>query len=214
MKIICIEGCTASGKSDLALLLAKELQTEIISADSRQVYKLLDIGTAKPNKQTLSEVSHHLIDILTPDQRYSAGNFVKDARNIIQSLHKQSKVAILCGGTMLYFKCLLEGLSDIPDIDKEAMQKADEYMSSHSLPDCYEYVKSFDPKFASTILPTDKQRIHRALCVWFAFEKPITSFWETEVYLPVFTPLKILLNRDRETIYQRINTRTAAMVSA
>ena len=212
MKVITIEGATASGKSDLAFRLAKYLDTEIISADSRQVYKYLDIGTAKPDRQTLSEVKHHLTDIITPDMRYSAGAFLKETSAIINNLHDLGKIPIICGGTMLYIGSLLYGLSEIPDIPEEIVSKADEYMKDNTLEQCYEFVKSFDPKFAMKISGTDKQRISRAIEVWFAFGKPLTDFWVENTLSPNINPFRIFVNRDRNELYRRINTRMQEMV--
>ena len=138
-RLICIEGATGSGKSDLALRLARELNTEIISADSRQVYKYLNIGTAKPDRETLSEVKHHLIDIIAPDKRYSAGDFVQDAEVIINDLHGQDKIPIVCGGTMLYIKSLLAGISEIPAISEEVRLQACEFINNRSLIECYNF---------------------------------------------------------------------------
>ena len=212
MKVITIEGATASGKSDLAFRLAKYLDTEIISADSRQVYKYLDIGTAKPDQQTLSEVRHHIVSIITPDMRYSAGAFLKDATAIIHNLHILGKIPIICGGTMLYIQSLLYGLSEIPDIPMDAVSRADEYMKDHTLAQCFDHVMSFDPKFASKISKTDKQRISRALEVWYAFGKPLTDFWAENTLSSDIKPYKIFVNPDREELYRRINTRMLQMI--
>ena len=211
--IICIEGPTASGKSDLAFGLAKVFDTEIVSADSRQVYKYLNIGTAKPNEKLSSEVKHHLIDIITPDKRYSAGAFVKDAEPIINDLWSRGKVPIVCGGTMLYVKSLLEGISNIPDIDEETRTKAYEFMRSNSLEACYKFVTEVDPKFASIISPTDKQRISRALEIWFAFEKPLTYFWDQQEAKDKYRPFRIYVYKERAELYEHINKRMRNMIS-
>ena len=211
--IICIEGPTASGKSALALQLAKKLNTEIISADSRQVYKYLNIGTAKPDTNTLQEIKHHLIDIINPNQRYSAGSFMKDAEIIINEIHRQNKTPIICGGSMLYIQSLLNGLSEIPDISQDIFQKTDDFIRENSLTNCYEFLEKIDPKFARSITLTDKQRIHRGLSVWFAFQKPITYFWENQKNISKYKPYKILINKDRNTLYKQINDRTKSMIN-
>lgn len=212
LPLICIEGPTASGKSDLALALAKILDTEIISADSRQVYKYLNIGTAKPTLETLTEVQHHLIDIIDPDQRYSAGAFIKDAEKIIENILAKGKVPIVCGGTMLYIKSLLEGLSDIPDIVVDVKNQVTEFMTQNSLDESFNFVKSIDEKFANSISPTDKQRISRALEVWFAFKTPLTKYWETQEQINKYLVYKIYIDRPREDLYFRINTRMSKMI--
>ena len=211
--LITIEGATASGKSDLAVTLAKALNTEIISADSRQVYKYLNIGTAKPDKHTQNEIKHHLIDIITPNQRYSAGSFVKDSQNIIQNIYKSDKIPIVCGGTMLYIKSLLYGLSPIPDSTPEAIQKTIEFINEHSWKQCYEFVRRIDEKFANSIAPTDKQRISRAIEVWMTHQKSLTEFWETTPKETMkIKPYKIYVHQERDVLYHRINQRTHEMI--
>jgi len=125
--LITIEGATASGKTALAIALAQALQTEIISADSRQVYRYMNIGTAKPSPEELQAVPHHLIDLIEPHESYSAGRFVRDASAVINDLHQRSKIAIVCGGTGLYIRALLGGLfelsTDTRRIKQELIQR-------------------------------------------------------------------------------------------
>ena len=211
-KIICIEGATGSGKSDLALELARLLDTEIISADSRQVYKYLNIGTAKPNPDVLSEIKHHLIDIITPDAKYNAGTFVKDAEKLIDNINKSNKIPIVCGGSMLYIKSLLEGISKIPDVDDESKAKTVEFMNTQSLEECYRFVKKIDPKFADNISPTDKQRISRVIEIWFAFGKGLTDFWIEDDTTIEILPYKIYINKERSILYNDINKRMRNMI--
>ena len=211
--IITIEGPTASGKSDLALKLALELNTEIISADSRQVYKYLDIGTAKPSKEVQNMVKHHLIDIITPDQHYNAGSFLREASVICRHLHSLGKTPIVCGGSMLYIKCLLEGISEIPEIPEDANEKTKDFMLEKSLEECYAFVKKIDPIFASNISSSDKQRITRVLNVWFAFNKNLTEYWSSGKSQPEFIAHRIYVNRDRTELYHRINKRLNDMIN-
>ena len=211
-KIICIEGATGSGKSDLALELARLLDTDIISADSRQVYKYLDIGTAKPNPSVLFEIKHHLIDIITPDEKYNAGTFVKDAEELIESINKANKIPIVCGGSMLYIKSLLEGISKIPDVDDESKAKTVEFMSTQSLDECYRFVKKIDPKFADNISPSDKQRISRVIEIWFAFGKGLTDFWIEGDKTNEILSYKIFKNKERNILYNDINKRMRNMI--
>ena len=121
--IIIIQGATASGKSKLAIELAQALDSEIISADSRQVYRKLNIGTAKVSPDEQKQVKHHLIDIVDPDEKYSAGRFVDDASEKIFELHAAAKIPLIVGGTGMYVKALLEGLIDIPEADAEVKEK-------------------------------------------------------------------------------------------
>jgi len=212
--IITIQGPTASGKSALACELALKHGGEIISADSRQVYKYLNIGTAKPDAITQAQIRHHLIDIITPDQRYSAGAFMQDAGAIIESIHNAGKVPIVCGGSMLYVQSLLNGLSEIPDIPPEAMAAARDYINTHTLEQCYEFVKTFDPKFAARITPFDRQRIARAIQVWIAFQTPITQFWQQQKPPSKYEAQNIFVHCERDVLYKRINQRMRDMVQA
>lgn len=212
--IITIEGATASGKSELAKSLAQRLDTEIVSADSRQVYKYLDIGTAKPDHIVRSQVTHHLIDIITPDKSYSAGAFVRDASSIIESLWQRGKIPIICGGTMLYIKSLLHGISKIPEVPLDVKKNVATIMKTYTLSENFEKIKQIDPAFASRISPTDKQRIFRALEVWHAFGVPITSYWQSQDIEPRYTPFKIYVDRDRDDLYHRINARMQDMIQS
>ncbi|MBC8415905.1 MAG: tRNA (adenosine(37)-N6)-dimethylallyltransferase MiaA, partial [Candidatus Cloacimonetes bacterium] len=119
ISVVIIQGPTAVGKSDVALQLARHYQTELISSDSRQVYKFLDIGTAKPSQEEQEEVKYHLIDIITPDEEYSAGDFAHDAHDIIVKQSKKGILPIVVGGTGFYIKSLLEGIFQSPDISCE-----------------------------------------------------------------------------------------------
>jgi tRNA dimethylallyltransferase len=121
--IIVIEGPTASGKSRLALDLAQRLETEIISADSRQIYRFMDIGTAKPTLSDQKSVKHHMVDIINPDEEFNAGSFVDRAKKVIKNLHTKDKIPLICGGTGFYIKALLEGLFDTDEIDIKARER-------------------------------------------------------------------------------------------
>jgi len=211
--LITIQGSTASGKSDLAYRLSEIFDTEIVSADSRQVYKYLDIGTAKPHKTTLEKIPHHLIDIITPDKRYSVGTFVRDADIAIQKINDKDKVPIVCGGTMLYVQSLLHGLSEIPEIPFEAVVQTEAFLAEHTLQQCYEFVTSFDPQFASQISTTDRQRIGRAISVWFAFQTPLTTYWDRQPSGERYTSLNIYVHKDRKLLYEHINQRMTSMIA-
>ena len=161
--VITIEGATASGKSALAIVLAEALNTEIISADSRQVYRYLDIGTAKLTKEEQKRVKHHLIDIINPDETYNAGAFVKDASIIIEKLHSEGKIPVICGGTGLYIKALLKGLFSLPPLPQEIRQNLKQHLKEEGLAALYAELKILDPLFAEKISENDTQRILRGL---------------------------------------------------
>lgn len=211
--IITIQGPTASGKSDLAVKLCKLFDTELISADSRQVYKYMDIGTAKPDKQIQAEVKHHLVDIIEPSERYSTGNFLKDAEPIIDKLNYKNKIPIVCGGSMLYIKNLISGISKIPDIPAEVTEYVKQLFKEKSLSELYKEVQEYDSFFAERITSTDKQRISRALEVWYAFKRPLSDFWiEEDANKHKYKAFEIYLSPDRQILYKKINQRMECMI--
>jgi len=177
--VIILLGPTGVGKTGLSILLAKTLNTEKISADSMQIYRHMDIGTAKPSPRELKEVKHHLINILSPDEPFSAGIFKKMATRIINDLHSKSKIPIIVGGTGLYIKTLTKGLFEGPDADwafREKLMEKEKYFGKGYL---YEQLKKIDPVAANKINLNDTRRIIRALEVSY---KGISSryFWNLE----------------------------------
>ncbi len=210
--LIIIEGPTASGKTALAMELATKLTTEIISADSRQVYRGLDIGTAKPTKEELLQVKHHLIDIIDPVDSYNAGRFVKDAEQAIDDLHKASKIPIICGGTGLYIRSLLKGLFSMPDSDPAIRSNLKEELSHQGIDYLYCKLQSLDPKITEKISSNDSQRILRALEVYYITGKALSKHWEEQESINKYQSIRILLNPPRETLYQRIDHRLDIML--
>ena len=179
-RALAIAGPTASGKTGLALAIAAHLQNrggaEIISVDSALVYKGMDIGTAKPTRAELEAVPHHLIDIRDPLTAYSAAEFARDAQACVNDIASRGKLPLLVGGTMLYFKALLEGLNDMPAADPQIraqIQAEAEAMGWHAL---HAQLQSLDPITASRLAPADSQRISRALEVYRISGKPLSSF--------------------------------------
>ncbi|HRH24023.1 MAG TPA: tRNA (adenosine(37)-N6)-dimethylallyltransferase MiaA [Candidatus Paceibacterota bacterium] len=157
--IVCIIGPTASGKSGRAIALAKERNGEIISVDSRQVYRMLDIGTEKISKEEMQGVPHHLIDIRDPKESYSAGDFAKDATHLIEDITKQGKLPILAGGSHFYFDALINGIPGETPMDP-VLRESLEKMSDEEL---FEKIKEGDPSRAETIDPKNRRRLVRAL---------------------------------------------------
>lgn len=179
-RALAIAGPTASGKTGLAMAIAAHLQNrggaEIISVDSALVYKGMDIGTAKPTRAELAAVPHHLIDIRDPLTAYSAAEFARDAQACVNDIASRGKLPLLVGGTMLYFKALLEGLNDMPAADPQIraqIQAEAEAMGWHAL---HAQLQSLDPITASRLAPADSQRISRALEVFRISGKPLSSF--------------------------------------
>lgn len=211
--VITIEGATASGKSSLAIVLAEALNTEIISADSRQVYRYLDIGTAKVTKEEQKRVKHHLIDIINPDETYNAGTFVKDASLIIEKLHSEGKIPVICGGTGLYIKALLKGLFSLPPLPQEIRQNLKQRLKEEGLAALYAELKSLDPLFAEKISENDTQRILRGLEVAIGTGIPLSEHWQKQKSSCKYNAFRILIDIPRPELYQRINQRIEKMLA-
>ena len=210
--IITIEGPTGAGKSAIALELAQALQTEIISCDSRQIYRYLDIGTAKVDSSARELVKHHLLDIVDPDQSYNAGNFVKDATAIIEGLEARGKIPILCGGTGMYIKSLLEGLFEHPELDPALRKKLNLRLQNEGLTALYAELNSIDPVFALRIGSNDPQRTLRGLEIFQATGKSITQHWAEQHKSQTFDAFRILIAPPRAKLYQNIDARMAQMM--
>lgn len=176
MKAIAIAGPTASGKSALSLLIAQRWPCEIISVDSALVFRGMDIGTAKPSREELRQVPHHLIDILDPTQSYSAAQFVQDATQLISEINARGKLALLVGGTMLYFKALIEGLDAMPAASPEIRAQIDEEAARLGWPAMHAQLALVDAATAVRLSPNDSQRIQRALEVYRCSGQPLSSF--------------------------------------
>ncbi len=211
--IVTIEGSTASGKSRLAMLLAQRMETEIISADSRQIYKFMDIGTAKPTKEDIRLVKHHIIDIINPDVRYNAGDFAIDAGEAINKIHENKRVPIIVGGTGFYIKTLLEGIFKSPDIPLELRARLEHDAEVLGLDAMHEKLMQIDPDAGRNIYKQDKHRILRALEIFEHTGKPISVHWQEQQIVEKYKPYKILLSDERELIYSRINKRFDEMIA-
>ena len=212
--VITLRGPTASGKTDLAISLIKELPLEIISVDSVMVYRGLDIGSAKPNQQTLDQYPHHLINISDPDNNYSLGKFFKDVNKAIRIVAENKKIPILVGGTMMYFNILSKGLSNLPSSDDEIRKKIEHQAEVMGWPELHKKLSDVDPLSAAKIKPNDKQRIQRALEVIELTGKPLSEFFKDQQHIKDYNFFNISLfatNRDR--LYQRINSRFSEMLN-
>jgi len=212
--VITLRGPTASGKTDLAISLIKELPLEIISVDSVMVYRGLDIGSAKPNQQILDQYPHHLINISDPDNNYSLGKFFKDVNKAIRIIAENKKIPILVGGTMMYFNILSKGLSNLPSSDDEIRKKIEHQAEVMGWPELHKKLSEVDPISATKIKPNDKQRIQRALEVIELTGKPLSEFFKDQQHIKDYNFFNISLfatNRDR--LYQRINSRFSKMLN-
>ena len=182
---IAIAGPTASGKTAAALALAERLaqrgqKAEIISVDSALVYKGMDIGTAKPTAAELATVPHHLIDIIDPLQSYSAAEFVRETQKLVDEIRARSAIPLLVGGTMLYFKALMDGLDDMPAADPAVRAMLDAQAAELGWPAMHAKLAEVDAVTAARLAPGDSQRIQRALEVWHVSGKPLSSFHTTK----------------------------------
>lgn len=216
---IAIVGPTASGKTAAALALAESLQpqggAEIISVDSALVYRGMDIGTAKPSRQELAAVPHHLIDTLDPLHSYSAAEFAKDATRLIRDIRARGKTPLLVGGTMLYLKALLEGLNDIPAANPDIRAQIQQEAEQLGWPALHARLATVDPHTAARLAPADSQRIGRALEVWTTTGQTLTSFHQnakanaTDWHIPIIS----LEPTDRAWLHQRIALRFEQMLT-
>lgn len=208
-KIIVILGPTASGKTDLSLKLAKKFDGQVVSADSRQIYKGMDIGTAKP--LDLEGIPHHLLDIKNPNQNYSVGEYKKDAVKAIKQALKQNKLPFLVGGTGLYIKAVVENL-DIPKVeaDLRLRQKIEEEIKKHGLEHIFEKLVELDPEAAYIVDPKNSRRVIRALEITLLTKKPFSKQRKTNN--PLFEVLEIGISFPKEELKKRIDQRVDQMI--
>ena len=208
--VVAIMGATATGKSGLAMTLAEAMDGEIVNADALQIYRGLDIGTAKPGAAMLQRVPHHLVDILEPEEAFSAGEFVRRASVAIEDIQRRGHLAILVGGTGLYFRALFDGLSPLPEIDAAVRQR----VRALPLDLAQEQLRGLDPETAERLAAADRQRIQRALEVVLSSGRPI-SYWQRlkpskDGLWPVY---RIGLTMQRGLLYDRIAGRVQGMVA-
>ena len=212
--VITLRGPTASGKTDLAISLIKELPLEIVSVDSVMVYRGLDIGSAKPNQQILNQYPHHLVNISDPENDYSLGKFFKDVNKAIQLITENKKIPILVGGTMMYFNILSKGLSNLPSSDLDIRNRLEHKAELMGWPELHKQLLEVDPISATKIKPNDKQRIQRALEVFELTGKPLSEFFKDQKNTKNYNFFNIcLLPTNRDRLYQRINSRFTKMLN-
>jgi tRNA dimethylallyltransferase len=209
-------GPTASGKTAVALAIAARFPVEIISVDSAQVFRGMDIGTAKPAPAERAAVPHHLIDIIDPDQSYSAAQFKTDAERLMLQIAARGRVPLLAGGTMLYFKALREGLSNLPPADAALRAGIEADARQKGWPAMHAELARIDPPTAARLQPADAQRIQRALEVFRLSGKPLSALQGARVgAAPQFRFLPLaLLPSDRAQLHRRIEQRFDAMLGA
>lgn len=213
--VLCLTGPTAAGKSAASLALAERWPIEIINVDSATIYRGMDIGTAKPSREEQERVTHHLLDIRDPTQRYSAAAFHDDAVTLIRQIRQREAIPILCGGTMLYYKALREGLNPLPGADSEVRAQIDADAQRLGWPALHEHLSTFDPQTAQRLEPGDSQRIQRAIEIYRSSGRTMSS-WLTEArYAPAadmtFSTVS-LEPSDRLVLHDRIAQRYHAMI--
>jgi len=211
---IFLMGATAAGKTALAIELVKHYPCEIISVDSALIYKGMDIGTAKPDQSELNLAPHFLIDIINPDQSYSAWEFRDDALKLMGEITARGNIPLLVGGTMLYFNTLEFGMDDLPQSDESYRQHLTDRMKSEGLPSLYAELKEIDLISAERIKPNDKQRIMRALEVFHLSGKPLSQLQQHKKESTLeYELIKIILApEDRALLHQRISNRFDLML--
>ncbi|MBX3600336.1 MAG: tRNA (adenosine(37)-N6)-dimethylallyltransferase MiaA [Rubrivivax sp.] len=224
--VLCLAGPTASGKTAVALALARELPIEIVSVDSALVYRGMDIGTAKPSAAERATVPHHLIDILDPAEAYSAARFVADATRLVAEIRARGRTPLLVGGTMLYFKALREGLDAMPAADPAVREAIDRAAAERGWPALHAELAAVDPATAARLAPADAQRIQRALEVWRLTGRPLSAWHRSGSGgagdapgagggpEAASWPLVSLEPRSRAWLHERIAARFDAMLAA
>jgi tRNA dimethylallyltransferase len=214
-RALVLLGPTAIGKSSLAADLAARLPVEIVSMDSAQVYRGMDIGTAKPSREERSRVPHHLIDVVDPDHAYSSGRWRSDAICAAADILGRKRVPLFVGGTMLYYRALVGGLDALPPGNAEIREKIDEQAALRGWPALHAELAQVDPRSAQRIAPNDSQRIQRALEVRRLTGKPLSALQgAAKSELPFRIKAFALVPRDRAELHRRIAARFAGMLQA
>jgi tRNA dimethylallyltransferase len=212
-KIVIIQGPTASGKTDLAVMLAEKFDAEIISADSVQVYRSMDIGTAKPTLEQRRRIPHHLVDIVNPDQPFTAADFRREAERAIVHITARGKRVIICGGTGLYIKALTKGLMESPGGDESVRSELRDFARLHGKEALHDMLMKVDPDSAVRLHPNDQFRIIRALEVYRISGLPVGEFMKKHGFMSEpYCSLKIGLSVDRGKVYATIDKRVDWMI--
>ncbi len=210
--VLALLGPTASGKSALAVKAAESLPVEIVSMDSALVYRGMDIGTAKPGAALRARVPHHLIDLIDPDQGYSAGRWRQDAVRIVGGILERRRIPLLVGGTMLYYRALTSGLDELPPADPAVRAQIEAEAARRGWPALHEELRTADPASAARIAPADAQRIQRALEVWRITGKPLSALHGQAARDVPFDVKGLALVPERPVLHERIQARFAAML--
>lgn len=211
-KLITIIGATAVGKTDLSIGVARHFNTEIISADSRQIYKGMEIGTAAPDSRQLAAVRHHFIGFKNPGEYYSAAQFETDAIRLLEQLFETHDCVVMTGGSMMYIDALCNGIDDIPTVDKETREFIIHKYEDEGLDKLVAELKLLDPEYYASVDLKNPKRIMHALEICYMTGKTYTSFRTRTKKKRDFDIIKIGLTRDRQDLYERINKRVDVMI--
>ena len=213
---ILLMGPTASGKTAVAMALADRFPVELISVDSAQVFTDMDVGTAKPDRQTLARYPHRLIDLITPEQSYSAARFCADALSAMAEITAAGKVPLLVGGTILYFRALLQGLAELPQADPALRAELEAKAAAYGWPALHAELATLDPVTAARLHPTDSQRLQRALEIFRLSGQPMSALLANQPDpTPPYRFLSLgLLPSDRAELHRRIAERFDQMLAA
>ncbi len=215
LRVVCLTGPTACGKTDLALDAAAAVPIEIISMDSAMVYRGLDIGTAKPSPEVRATVPHHLVDIVDPTDSYSAGRFARDADKAIRETCARGRLPLLVGGTLLYLRALRDGLATLPSADPEVRRRLDDEAAVVGWASLHERLAAVDPAAAARIAPSDRQRVQRALEVYELSGQPLTELQRAGRAHSAFDiSVVALVPDDRTALGARIEQRFDTMIEA
>lgn len=210
--LIVIAGPTAVGKTSVAIDVAEHYATEIISADSRQFYKGLTIGTAAPTPQQLERVKHHFVGFLEPEEYFNVGKFEIEVLDLLKQLFTKHHVVIMTGGSGLYIRAVCKGIDEFPDIDEDIRKNLQDILRNEGLPALRRLLIKHDPLYASTVDPANPNRIIRALEVIMQTGKPYSSFLGNRKTQRDFNIIQIALNIDRSELHERINHRVDKMI--
>jgi tRNA dimethylallyltransferase len=220
LPVIFLMGPTASGKTDLAIALRQHLPVELISVDSALVYRGMNIGTAKPSEAELKAAPHRLINIRDPSEPYSAADFCADAEREIGAIHEQGKIPLLVGGSMLYFKALLDGLAEMPEANQEVRAQIEQDATEFGWPYIHQQLADVDPSVAAEIHPNHSQRVSRALEVFRVSGKTMSELrgyqrqGQRDAFYERFNVTQILISpRDRSQLHKRIENRFRNMIA-
>jgi tRNA dimethylallyltransferase len=213
IKLLVIVGPTGSGKSDLAMLLSARLDGEIVSADSRQIYKCLDVGTSKPTQEDQKKIPHHFVDILDVKDDYNAGTYGMEARRKILEISRRSKQPILVGGSGLYIKAVIDGFFDGPGRDSELRGRLEAQLEVEGAEPLLKSLQKVDPESAALMELSKPRRIIRALEVYHSTGKPLSVFHKEQSSKPDFESVQVGIEWRRTLLYERINRRVEFMLS-